>query len=296
MIITTTSIVQLCSKMAALSSNQAGLVTADFLNFANLVMMALTSEIMQAREEYLNYQDSIPVAAGATQVRIPYRAVNGTLRHVWWEDGTGSRRRLYGTEIESIENYFTTSTGTPDRFYVLGNNIVLLPTPVSAGSLLVAYPFRPNLLVDATTTQTVASDTTTSVTLNNMPSNFTNGALYDIIDNQSGNGIIYYDQVGTISGNTITFANPIPLVAPGHYIALANQSPVPMLPEEAHPLLLELTVMRVEMVRGNPGRIKNSSVVVTDARKAFDALLNNRVVSKPKSTGTGGAQFPVRPY
>jgi hypothetical protein len=35
---------------------------------------------------------------------------------------------------------------------------------------------------------------------------------------------------------------------------------------------------------------------VTDARKAFDALLNNRVVSKPKSTGTGGAQFPVRPY
>lgn len=296
MIIQTNQIVQLCSKLAALSSNQAGLSTSDFLNFSNLVMMALTAEILGAREEFLIYQDTIALTAKTATVRIPYRAINGLVRHVWFEDGTGSRQRLYGVDIESIEDYTSSAVGIPDRFYVLGNTLVLLPTPIASGNLLIAYPFRPNQLVDSTTTQTVASVATNSITVSNVPSNFISGIPYDIIDHTSGNGIIYYDQIGSITGSTITFANPIPLSQVGNFIAQANQSPVPMLPEEAHPLLLENTVMRVEMVRGNTARIKNSSVIVTDARKALEALLNNRIVSRAHIAGNGGAQFPVRPW
>lgn len=296
MIITSTSIVQLCSKMAALSSNQANLSTTDFLNIANMVTTVLVSEVLAAREEYLIFIDTVPVVAGQTNYRIPYRAVNGEVRHLWYENAAGARTRLYPKSIEDMENYSALTVGQPDGFYVLGNHIVLLPTPNTTGSLVMAYPFQPNLLVDGTTTQTVLSKTTNSVTVPNVPTNFVNGALYDIIDNLSGNGIVYYDLVGSIAGNVINFPVAIPNVAVGNYIALAGQSPVPMIPECGHALLLETTIMRVEMVRGNASRVKNSTTIVQDARKAWDGLLNNRIVSKAHPAGSGGAQFPQRPW
>lgn len=298
MIITSTNIVQLCSKLAALSSNQANLSSEDFLNFANMTITVLVSEVLGAREEYLIYSDVVPVTQGKTTYRIPYRAVNGEVRHLWYESQAGSRMRLYPKSIEDMENYTALTIGEPTGFYVMGNNIVLLPTPDVDGSLVMAYPFRPNLLVDAMTTQSILTVDTVNnnITVPNIPANFTNGAKYDVIDHQSGNGIVYYDLVGSISGTTINFPTSIQNVQVGNYVALAGQSPVPMIPEEGHPLLLETTVMRVEMVRGNSTRVKNSTLIIQDARKAWEGLLNNRIVSKAHPAGSGGAQFPLRPW
>jgi hypothetical protein len=257
----------------------------------------LVSEILNAHEEYLIYSESVPVTSGTTNYRIPYRAVNGEVRHLWYEDHTGTRTRLYYKDIRDVENYNAVhSLGTPDSFYVMGNSIVLLPTPNVSGLLCIAYPFRPNLLVDNSTVQTVLSHSQNAITVPNMPANFVNAALYDIIDHQSGNGILYYDLQGFIAGNTISFLQDIPNVSLGNYIALAGQSCVPMIPEEGHPLLLETIVMRVEMIRGNAARVKNSATVIQDVRKAWDALLNNRIVSKAHPAGSGGAQAPMRPW
>lgn len=69
-----------------------------------------------------------------------------------------------------------------------------------------------------------------------------------------------------------------------------------MLPEEGHGLLLETTVMLLEMIRGNVQRVKTSQQLVADSRKAWDSLLLNRVVGKARPSGGGGAQGPVRPF
>lgn len=293
-----TAIVQTCAKVAALSSNQANLTTSDFLNFANLIIDGLASEILAAREEFLLFQDAISVAANQTSIRIPYRAISGIVRHLWWEDGTGNRTYLAAKSIEAIEDYTSTSSGTPNSFYVMANSIVLLPTPNVAGTVQIIYPFRPNDLVDASTTQTIATLSTNSLTVSNMPSNFTTGALYDIIDHKAGNGIVYYDLQGFISGNLISFSQNIPNAAVGNYIALAGQTPIPMLPEEAHSLLLEQTVLRIEIIRGNQGRIKNSAALVQDNRKAFDLMLGNRIISKAHPAGGQNPHLPAgrRPF
>lgn len=296
MIITSTIIVQMCSKFAALSSNQAGLGTADFLQIANLVMNTLTSEIMAAREEFLIYQESIAVAAGVTSVRVPYRAINGDLRHLWWEDGAGNRTRLNANAIEDMEDYSVTATGTPSGFFMMGNSVILLPIPVTSGSLVVAYPFRPNQIVDATQAQSITAVAGNTITVPSIPTTWLDGMPFDIVDSASGNGIVYYDLIGAIVGNTITFPTAIPNALVGQYLTWANQSPVPMIPEEGHGLLLETVVMRLEMIRGNKDRVKNSGAVVADARKAWDALLRNRVISKAHPAGSGGQQFPSRPW
>lgn len=296
--ITSSDIVQLGPKLGALSPNQAGLQPADFLQLANLITMVMTSELYAAREEYLIYQEAIPVVANQSRYRVPSRALNGNLRHLWYEDSAGTRSKLWVRSHEDLEYYNATQTGPPSAFMLQGNDIVLLPIPQNAGSLVVAYPFRPNLLVDVTTTQTILTVATKSVTVANVPANFISGVKYDIIDNASGGGIVHYDLDGTVntSTRTITFAQSIPNAKPGHWIAQAGQTPVPNLPEEGQPLLLETVVLRLEMLRGNAARIKNSSAVVQDARKAWDALLLSRVLSKPIPTGNGGPFFPVRPY
>jgi hypothetical protein len=303
MIITTANLVSMCSKMAALSSNQANLATSDFLNFANLIQQNLASEILAAREEFLLYQDSVTVTANTANIRIPYRALNGVVRHLWFQDTASPANiyRLWAREIENIEDYSPSTTGTPDGFYVLGNSIVLLPSPSISGTLQIAYPFRPNQLVDSstcTTVSTVTNTTSTSLTVPNVPSNFVSGGTFDIIDNLSGNGVIYYDQVGFISGTLMTFSNLLPNIATGMWVAQANQSPVPMLPEEAHPLLLESTIMRIEIIRGNAQRIKNSAALIQDARRSFDLLLDNRIISKAHVVGGNNPFMPegARPY
>jgi hypothetical protein len=295
MILTSNDIVLFCQQLGALSSNQAGLGTTDFLRLTNLVMMSLTSELLQAAEEYLIYQEAIPVTAGNGVYRVPYRSVNTEVRHLWFEDSTGARTRLFGRTIEDVENYTASTVGYPDSFYLMGNSLVLLPTPNVGGNLQIAYPFRPNQLVDQSTCQQVSAVASPTITVPNLPTNFVTGALYDIIDHRSGNNILYYDMVGTVSGNSVTFNSAIPNAAVGNWVALAGQSPVPMLPEEGHGLLLETVVMRIEMLRGNAARVKYSGIIIQDARKAWNMLLLNRIVSKPKAAGSGG-QLPSRPW
>jgi hypothetical protein len=290
--------VQTCAKVAALSTNQANLATSDFLTFANLVVDGLASEILAAREEFLLFQDSLAVTAGQQGYRIPYRALNGIIRHMWFEDGTTNRWYLYPLAIESIENYATNEAGTPHGFFVQGNQIMLLPTPNISGTLQMIYPFRPSNLVDVSTTATITAINGSTVTFANMPTNFASGLQYDIIDHLAGNGIVGYDLPAVVSGNTLIFANLPANAAVGNYVALAQQSPVPMLPDEADPLLLEMTVLRIEIIRGNPARIKNSAALVQDKRKGFDQLLANRIISKPHPTGGMSPMLPQgrRPY
>lgn len=299
MLISSTDIVSMCAKLGALSANQAGLQPADFLNLANLVMMTMTSELYAAREDYLTYTEKLPIVGLQAYYRVPPRALNGNIRHLWFEDIDGTRGRLFVKALEDIEFYNATATGTsPNAYMMHGNDIVLLPTPAnSRGNLVVSYPFRPNQLVDATTCQQITLITGQTVTVSNIPTNFGN-VLYDIIDHRSGNGIVAYDLLGSVNvaARTITFTGDISKVQVGNWLALAGQSPYAMIPEEGHPLLAETTVLRVEMLRGNKARIANSSSIVQDARRAWDALLLSRVLSKPMPAGSGGAQFPLRPW
>lgn len=295
MIINSSQLVLQVQKLGALSSNQAGLVPSDIYFYANLMASDLVADILKTREEYLIFKDSIPVTVGNDTYRIPYRSLGGTVRHLWFEDSSGNRTKLDPAFEENIESYSAADTDTPSRFYIFGNSIVLLPKPNVIGNLFVAYPFRPNQLVDSATTTTITLvNSPTSFNVTNAAALGTGSVILDIIDARSGNGIIAYDQPATISANTLTFSNALPTAAVGNYVALANQAPVFMAPEETHPYLLELTVLRVEQLRGNDSRAKNSIQRVQQAKATCESLLDQRVVSKPHPAGGGNPLAPQR--
>lgn len=297
MILSSTLFATLIQQLASLSSNQGGLGNDDFFTYANLLMEKVVKEILKTREEYLMFTDTIPIVAGQASYRIPYRSVDGRLRHLWFEDQTGQRRPILPDYFENIESYSSNDRDAPTRFYISSNSVVFLPAPTtSTGNLVCVYPFRPNLMVDALTTTTVMSVDypSNTITVPSVPLNFVSGSLFDLIEHRSGNNILNYDTVGTISGTTITFDEPIPNVIDGNYVAPAGTSPVFMIPECAQTLLLEHVILRIQEIRGNALQVKASMQRVKDELDTCVSLLSSRVVSKPPVVGGGNPQLPRR--
>lgn len=287
MILTSSAIISQIQNYAGLSINQAGLTSAQLLQYATLEMEWMCSEIISQNENFLTYQDSIAASANQTLYRFPYRSVGGVLTHLAWVNGNGSKNILDRAEIQDTDNFNTSDQDTPHRFYVTGNYLNILPTPTIAGTIEIFYPFMPSMLVMESSCPAITSVnyTTRTVTVNSAPTNFQTGIKYDLIDHLAGNGIVYYDLLGTLSGNTISFTQPITNVQVGNYIAQAQQSPVPMVPEVLHKYVVELTATRIEVQRGSTERAKLAAAIIQDIKQRLPLLIGNRLKSKPKTVG-----------
>jgi hypothetical protein len=287
LILTSSAIVAQIQNYAGLGINQAGLTSAQIMQYATLEMEWMCSEIIGQNENFLVYQDSIPATAGQALYRFPYRAIGGVLNHIAWENTDGSKNILDRAELQDTDWFNATDETFPQRFYVTGNYINILPTPTINGTLEVFYPFMPSpLTIESACPAIISVDyASNSVTVASAPSNFANQINYDIIDHLPGNGIVYYDLLGSVSGNTITFPQAIPNVQVGNYIAQAQQSPVPMVPEVLHKYVVELTAARIEIQRGSTERAKLAAAVIQDIKQRLPLLIGNRLKSKPKSVG-----------
>jgi hypothetical protein len=257
------------------------------MQYATNELEWMCSELVAQNENFLVYQDTITATAGQALYRLPYRALGGALTHIVWQNPDGSRNPVSRQELQDIDSFNANDQTTPGRFYITNNYINILPTPTVSGSLIVFYPFLPSPLVveSAAPAITAINYATNTVTVGNVPSNFITGIKYDVIDHLQGNGIVYYDLVGNISGSTIVFTQAIPNVNVGNYLAVAQQSPVPMVPEVLHKYVVELTVARIEIQRGSTERAKLAGAIIQDIKQRLPLLVGNRLKSKPKTLG-----------
>jgi len=291
-IFTTSTLLTELKRRAMLSPSQLGLTDADLLALATTEMQSnLVPLIVKQHSGYLLYTDAISVSASATFVRFPERCVGQTLRHLYWVDAASERYDLAEYRPDDLVEISGDTAPYPTKFVVEGSRIRLFPTPTAAGTLYVTYAFRPNdLCVESSARRVTAVDSSArTVTLASTPSAFTTSVLYDIVQHRSGNECILHDLTATdISSNVITFAVGTDLsnVEVNNWVSLTKTSPVPMLPEDLHNLLIEMTVGRLFMMRGMKDQATMSAASVKQMREQFlPALTNARVVSKPRRLG-----------
>lgn len=374
--LTSSTLIDTVKREAMIPTSQNTFTENDFLAMANQEMrIGLVPSIMQYHQEYY-VRDSapIPLVANQSNYAIPYRAIGGKFREVFYLDLNNNVRSM--TRISPDDRPYYQQTNFQNRFlyfYIEGNEVVLVPDvgPNPVGSLVFSFWMRPNELVDdaqvatiksittantsgAMTSITAASppvitsanhglstgnfitvsgsdctpiidgtwqvtvinantfsiptnvvtpgtkgtwvNSTTTYTLDQIPSTFASGGLYDLMQTNPGHKTISFDAVPLIidtvhlqmTFNTVAVRSSsygpnigtAPIV--GDYIALAGQCIIPQAPADLHDVLAQRVVMRCLQALGDQAGYGIAKDKLTEMEKSVGILIDNRSEGEPQ--------------
>jgi len=232
----------------------------DFLVLLNMAMdVEINPIILRLNDEYLLQSKDFTISTGTTY-RLPTRIIS--IRDLTLVDGSGN--------VTKLDRNFEEDRSTNKTGYYLLRNSIELSSDIVDGSLRMKYFARPSKLVLTTDCGQVSSiDTgTNSVVISSAPATFANGTVIDIIQNNNPFDLLSMDQsITTVAGTTLTFASlPTDLLV-GDWICIANQSPVPLVPQELHTLLVQAAL--VESLSSKKDK------AFKDANEKYEMLKNN---------------------
>jgi hypothetical protein len=259
-------------------------------NTTNLLALAteelrikLLPLIMSTREEFYVAIKDVTITAGTARYRIPSRASGTVLRDVQIVSGTD----VYSLERLQSEYISTTSQSTPEGFYLEHNSVVLYPTPAASGDTLrLRYYLRPSRLVATNAAAQITSITTATnqVTCSSLPSAWTTSNTFDFISASSPYPTYGIDLAVTdIAGTTITFGATLPTeLAVGDWVALADCTPFPQLPEEFQPVLAQMVVVKVLEAQGDRDGARAAGQDLAAITNNALGLITERVHGAPR--------------
>lgn len=239
----------------------------DATTFSNTDLLALADEeiqtllvphLMSMREEYFVTYKDIPIVSGTTSYDIPVRAIGLGVRSVALVNSSGGIRPLPLLNITDLGS--TIQTGV-QGFYMMGNSIILYPTPNnSTDTLRVHYQRAPSKLVETSAAFLISGVTSTVLSsASSVPSSWEGSGLsggVDIIRQDGGQDVIGMDLPTSSAVSTvISFA---PGVIPsatraGDYVAKAFESPLIQFPREYRSILAQAVTVRVLQSMRLPG-------------------------------------------
>lgn len=164
--LTSSTLIETVKREGMIPTSQNVFTQSDFLSIANQeIRIGILPSVMQYHEEYFT-RSSPPIALIPNQSNyaIPYRAVGGKFREVFYLDTSNQLRSMTRINPDDRPYYQQTNfQNTFIYFYMEGNEIVLLPDVGSnpTGSIIFTYYFRPNELVDESRTGTILNIATT---------------------------------------------------------------------------------------------------------------------------------------
>lgn len=208
--------------------------TSDFLVlFNNQLKTDMVPLLLKLNEEFFLQSKDFSISQGA-RYRIPRRAIGAKIRDLQYIDQSGN--------ITAIDRLFEEDRpASKSGYYMLRNEIELSPD-YNTNTLRMKYFARPNELVLTSSCGRIQSiDTGNSqVVVDAAPAAFVTSALCDFVQNNNPYDLIGYDYAITgVSGTTISFSSLPTGLEVGDWLCPAYQAPVPMIPEELHPVLVK---------------------------------------------------------
>jgi hypothetical protein len=250
---------------------------ADYLTLLNHQMKVEIIPIMMllSEEYFLLYKD-FTVTQGATY-RIPSRAIGAKIRDLQYIDGSNN--------ISSLARLFEEDRPYNNSGYYMLRNSVELSDGFTNGTLRMKYFGRTNELVLSTDCGQISSIDTQNnqVVVSSLPSTMTTGTLCDFVQHRNPYDLLSYDQaIVGISGTTITFSALPDDLEVGDYVCLAEESPVPMVPDEMHPILVQsalVSALASKKDSATDREEKNLERIKQDAIRMLDPRVENDSVS-----------------
>jgi hypothetical protein len=251
------------------------LTTAEFYKIVDEETQTyIVPLLLETREEYLVAYTDVSVTASTTSVFIPERAIGGKLRDVSASDGSNSYRSLTRFEPERVDSN-STSLGGLGGYYLEGNKIVFVGTPPST-TLRVTYYQRPNRVVATTAVGEVTAIAGNTITIAAAPSTFLTTVTYDFVKGKPGFDTLGKDFAVSAAGTSMVFTSTVPTdLAVGDYICLSQETPIPQIPVELHPLLAQRVAATVLQALGDP-KAQGTYQVAADMEKRILKVLQPR--------------------
>lgn len=258
---TTATLITTVKLKARLPSSQTDISNAEILELATEEMLGyMLPNILSANANYFKAVKDNTITSTTSAYQIPQRSIGNKLAGLYLlESGSSVEQKVPIVEhdedaarVGSDDGYLSTVA------YVRNDKIVLVPVPDTGTTLRMIYYVRPGDLVDATTVgaaastiATVPGSTSLTVTANSF--GLATGVAFDIVDVNSPFKYLGLDHTGTVSGTSVSAITPSldSEVAVGDWVALSGQSPIPQIPYELHPTLVERTSARVLALLGD---------------------------------------------
>lgn len=213
--------------------------TSDFLVlFNHQLKIDITPLMLRLNEEYFLQSKDFTIAVG-TNYRIPTRAVGAKIRDLKRVDASGNE--------SPIDRLFEEDRGSGKSGYYMLRNSIELSSDITSGTLRMKYFARPSTLVATTACGQIESIDTNAneVVLTSVPATFATNIVADLVQNKNPYDLLAMDSVITgVSGTTLTFSDLPADLEIGDWVCLATESPVPMIPDELHPVLVQSALVK----------------------------------------------------
>ena len=311
-ILTTDKLIKSIRRRGFLPNDQITFTDDDFLEMATEeITIGLMEQIISVRGDYLVYHVDVPLVEGINKYDIPARAHGNKLREASLNDINNPDRVIYELfqidvdSLNDIVDYYSYNTKT--CFYLENNKIVLTEDIVKSGTynLRMYFYMRPNKLVlpnRAAVVQSISDGTeivntetvnVKVVSFSSVPKHFSSAMEFDIVSNISPNKILNFSltpvsvnlTLKTISFRTLDIQEEISL---GNYITQAEETIVPNIPTEYHPVVAQRTVRAcMEAMNDDAGFTKASAKLAEMEDQVFK-IVRNRVEGAPKKIKNRG--------
>lgn len=149
---TSNTLIEAVKRKMAMPASQVTFLDEDILAFADEEMfLAQVPSILQYHEEYLVYEQIVPMIPRQSKYPIPTRAIGMKIRDLFYRDIAGQLVQMsrVNPDDRSFFEVNSNTTPIPIHYYVQNNQIIITPavTQNATGNLIFTYYMRPNSLV-----------------------------------------------------------------------------------------------------------------------------------------------------
>lgn len=227
-------------------ANQPLMTDQNFLDLANDVIRdRMVPLFLSSNQNYFVTYVDIPMYQGQRKYPIHYRAIGRALRDLKLKASLDNIRMVDMRLIALEDEHLFVQQTLPTGFYFSGDSIMVCPEPNADTYLLRQFfNLQPNKMVTMDKAAKVTSISGDIVNIDVKPDTMVAGTLIDFIQGKAGCSTLSYDvAIGSAGSTQLVFATGlVPTdLAVGDYVALAQETPVMQLPDEAQ-LLLETCV------------------------------------------------------
>jgi hypothetical protein len=289
-ILNATKLISTIKRRAFLPNDQVTYSNDDFLEMATEeINVFLMDQIIEARGDYLVYDITMALDINQTDYTIPSRAHGDKLRAIEIVDENGD---IVYDNLSQVSMDVPTELRTANTFFVRNNKVVLSEFLLDSNHFLKMYFYlRPNKLVQVNRAATITSitpngDSTSTLAFTTLPAHFTAQLQYDFTSAKSPNKVVKFDKTPTainLTLKTITFNDSDILeVSVGDYVTQAEESIVPNIPTEYHPVVAQRVAVACLEGMGDEQNKQSAERKLAQMEKAVLKIVTNRVEGQPK--------------